>query len=108
MNFPCIIVGRGEAEPEQTLGAGHLTAWRFDLSVFGEPAAKIELAQDRLDPLFAVSSSTGCVFGALAADRTLGGTAHSTFVRRIGEDSQFDISENVSVLGAIVEVEVWA
>ncbi len=103
--FPCVSVSRGAAEPEQVLGRGDLTRWRFDLYVFA--GGGYEVGQDNLDPYLA-TSSTGGIFGAIAADRTLGGTVHSTFVRRIGEDSQFELGDDRLAIGAVIELEIWA
>lgn len=108
LNPPCAIVDLVGAEPEQTMGRGELTRYDFDLHVLMPLAGGWENAQDRLDPLLA-TSSTGGLFGAIAADRTLGGAAHTTFVKALPRDYERRIvDENIEILAVTVPVEVWA
>ena len=107
INPPCAVIGLGEAEPEQTLGRGDLTRWNFDLYLFQSLAGGYENAQDRMDVLLA-TSSTGGVYGAIAADRTLGGRAHSTFIKGFRDYDQININEQLAYMGAIVDAEIWA
>ena len=106
-NLPCAIVRRGIAEPEQTLGRGDLTKWLFEVYVFTGLAAGYEQAQDNINP-FLATSSTGGVFGAIDADRTLGGAAITTFVKAFREDDQYDFAEAMSYQGTVFDIEVWA
>jgi len=105
--LPCAIIGRGAAEPEQTFGRGDLTKWLWDIHVLVSLAPGYEGAQDRLDPLIA-TSSTGGIYGALHADRTLGGTVDTLFIRTLGEDDQVEIQESVAYQGYLATVEAWA
>ena len=110
LNPPCIVVDLIDAEPEQAMGAvgARLTRYDFDLNIMMPLAGGWENAQDRLDPLLA-TSSTGGVFGAIAGDRTLGGTVHSTFVKGLPRDYERRvIDESIEVLAATVPIEIWA
>ena len=77
---PCAIVMPGEAEYEQQFGDGRLARLEFEIYLFASLAPGYEQAQRALDPLIA-TSSTGGVYGAIHADRTLGSAVHTTFVR---------------------------
>ena len=105
--LPAIIVGRGEAEPEQTFGRGDLTKWDWEVHVLVGLQPGYEIAQDTLDPLIA-TSSTGGVYGALHADRTLGGTVDTLFVKSFGPDEQVEIQEAIAYQGYMASVEIWA
>ncbi len=108
INMPCGIVDLTGAEPEQTMGRGELTLYRFDVEVLYSLAGGWENAQDQLDVLLA-TSSTGGVFGAIAADRTLGGVAHSTFIRALPRAYERRVlDEQREALAATVPLEVWA
>ena len=107
LNPPCAVVDVLEAEPEQVMGRGDLTRWTVNVHLFMSLAAGPENAQDRLDPLLA-TSSTGGVFGAIAADRTLGGIAHATFIKGHSDYMPYVIDENISYEGVRTELEVWA
>lgn len=107
INPPCAVIRRTNAEPEQTFGRGDLTRYTFDLYLFGTMAGGYESAQDNMDRYLSVTS-TGGVFGAIAADRTLGGVVDTTFVRNFREDDELSIAENVSFQAFVGEVECWA
>ena len=110
LNPPCVVIDLIDAEPEQAMGrtGSELTRYDFDLNVMQPLAGGWENAQDRLDPLLA-TSSTGGVFGAIAADRTLGGNVHTTLVKGLPRDYERRvIDESIEVLAATVNVEVWA
>lgn len=107
LNPPCAVLLPGVAEPEQTFGRGDLTRWTFDLYLFAPLSGGYDNGQEQLDPLLA-TSSTGGVFGMIAADRTLGGVVDSVFVQAFRDYDQYPISENLDCLGAVVNLEVWA
>lgn len=104
--FPCAIVTRTRSDPEQALGRGDLTRWELEVHLLAKMAPGYETAQDTLDPLIA-TSSTGGVFGAIAADRTLGGVVHTTFVRGFREDDQDELALQLSALTVVAELECW-
>ena len=106
VNVPCVIVDGPTAEPEQTFGRGELTRWSFPLYVLVNSAGGAEQGQDNLDPYLA-TSSTGGIFGAIAADRTLAGTVDTVFVKAIRDYAPIEIEENRVYMGAIVDCEVW-
>ena len=95
------------AEHEQTFGRGDLTKWPIDVYVFVSLAPGLEQSQDNLDPLLA-TSSTGGIYGAIQADRTLGGVVSTTFVQNMHDYDQFDADQSLSYAGAIVSVECWS
>ena len=107
MDFPCAVITRGRAEPEQTMGRGDLTRWEFEVYLLASLAPNYEGAQDRLDT-FINTSSTGGVYTAIHNDRTLGGAASYTFVMGIREDEQVELTESLAAMGAVVELQVWA
>lgn len=108
INAPCAVVDLVTAEPEQTMGRGELTKYDFIIEVLCPLSGGWENAQDQIDPLLA-TSSTGGVFGAIAGDRTLGGVAHSTFVRSLPRDYQRQVvDDQLEYLTATVGLEVWA
>lgn len=106
-DYPCAVITRGRAEPEQTFGRGDLTKWEFEIYLLASLAPGYEMAQDRLDG-FINTSSTGGVYSAIHADRTLGGIAAGTFVAGIREDEQVELSDSLAVLGAVCEITIWA
>ena len=107
INPPCAVIRRANMEPEQTFGRGDLTKYAFELYLFGSLAGGYENAQDNMDKYLSVTS-TGGVFGAIAADRTLGGVVDTTFVRNLREDDQWTVAENVDFQGFVADVECWA
>ncbi len=107
LNVPCVIVDVGEAEPEQTFGRGDLTRWTFPLYVLVNSAGGPEQGQDNLDPYLA-TSSTGGIFGAIAADRTLGGTVDTVFVKGYRDYDPQVVDDNLMYQGCIIDLEVWA
>ncbi len=108
INMPALIVDLTGGEPEQTLGRGELTRYDFDIEVLYSLAGGWENAQDQLDVLLA-TSSTGGVFGAIAADRTLGGAAHGTFIRGLPRVYERRILDGErEALAATIPCEVWA
>lgn len=106
-DFPCVIIGRGTMEPEQTFGRGDLTRYLFELYLLAPLTPGYEAAQDKIDP-FLATSSTGGIYGAIHADRTLGGAVQNTFVTSVADDEQFDLGDGREVIGAIVNLEIWA
>ena len=107
VNTPCAIIRRARAEPEQTFGRGDLTKWAFELYVFTTLAPGYQQAQDNIDRYIA-TSSTGGIYGAIHADRTLGGTVASTFVKGFSPDDQYDFGPDVVYQGFVAEVECWS
>ena len=110
LNPPCMVVDLIDAEPEQAMGniGGQLTRYDFDINVLYPLKGGWENAQDALDPLFA-TSSTGGVYGAIAGDRTLGGVAHSTFVRGLPRDYQRQVyDDGLELMAGTIPVEIWA
>lgn len=106
-NFPCAVIDRVHSEPEQALGRGELTRWGLEVYLLASLAPGYSAAIERLDPYLA-TSSTGGVFGAIAADRTLGGVVHSTFVQGYREDEQIDLGSQLSAVGIVIELEAWS
>ena len=107
IDVPCAIIKRGQAEPEQTFGRGDLTMWPFEIYVFVSGAGGFENAQDNADP-FAATSSTGGIYGAINADRTLGGVVASTFIKQIREDTDWQVGDGIDFYGFVAEVECWS
>lgn len=108
LNPPCAVIDVLSGEPEQTLGRGELTRYDVTVEVLQPLAGGWENAQDRMDPLLA-TSSTGGVFGAIAGDRTLGGTVHGVFVT--GLPSAYErriIDESLECLAATIPLTIWA
>ena len=107
VNPPCAVIEITDAEPEQTMGRGDLTRYNVNLHLLMPLAGGWENAQDRLDPLM-TTSSTGGVFGAIHADRTLGGAVQATFVRSLPREYERRIiDDNLECLAATVPLEVW-
>lgn len=104
---PCAIITRGVAEPEQTLGRGELTKWNFEVYVFVTGAGGMKNGQ-QVSQQFVATSSTGGVFGALVADRTLGGICDAIFIKNFREDTDWQVAENVDFFGYVTDVEVWS
>lgn len=108
INAPCAVVDFVAGEPEQTMGRGNLTRYDFTIDLLMPLAGGWENAQDRLDPLLA-TSSTGGVFGAIAADRTLGGYSQGTFFKNLPQSYERRvIDENIELLAATIALEVWS
>lgn len=108
LNFPCAVIDVGPSEPLQTLGRGDLTKWTFQVYVLAGMAGDYAQGSDNLDG-FLATSSTGGIFGAIAADPRLGNTVDTVFVRNTpGQYNQFEINENQSVMGAVIDLETWS
>ena len=107
VNVPCVIIRRGVTEPEQNLGTGTITKYMFELYVLASLSGGYEQAQDNIDPYLA-TSSTGGIYGAINADRTLGGVVAATFVKAFSEDDQLEFSENMTYQSFKADVECWA
>ena len=106
LNVPCAIVDVGAAEPEQTFGRGDLTRWEFPVFLLVNSAGGPEQGQDNLDP-FLATSSTGGVYGAIHADRTLGGTVDTCFVKGMRDYDPQVVDDNLIYQGCVIDVEVW-
>ena len=106
-NLPCLVIDRQTAEPEQTFGNGQFALWKFNVVALVSLAGGYETAQDSLDKLTGVSS-TGTVFGAISADSTLGGVVSFVNVVAWGDDQQMDLTPDLSALGVVFDLEVWA
>lgn len=106
-NMPCAILMPPRSEPEQTFGRGDLTRWNIEVYVFHALTPGYEQANDLLDPLLA-TSSTGGIYGAIHADRTLGGAVDWTSIKDHRDYGQFEQQEGVGYWGAIVDLEVWS
>ena len=104
LNPPCAVVAVGPSEPEQVFGRGDLTRWEFPVSVFVAMAPGLDQAQRNLD-LYLATSSTGGIFGAIAADRTLGGAVDTVIVR--GWRDYEPVEQAPELLGATCDLEVW-
>ena len=104
---PFAVLEQVSAEHEQTLGRGDMTRWAVDVKLMVSLAAGYEQAQNSLDAYLA-TSSTGGVFGAIAADRTLGGVVSGVFVPSISGYDQYEMGETLAYMGAIVRCEVWS
>ena len=104
LNFPCAVIGVGTAQYEQTLGPNPDTDVRLEVQLLVSGAPGLARAQRNLDPYLS-TSSTGSVFGAIKADRTLGGVVQSSFVHgwRDYGPQDLDIGQ---ALGVIIDVEV--
>lgn len=107
LNVPCAVIDDPEAEPEQTFGRGELTQWRVPVWLFVSLAPGPEQAADNLAPLLA-TSSTGGIFGAVDADRRLGGAVDTTLVRRYRDHGEINVAEGAAYYGAVVDLELWA
>lgn len=107
LNPPCAVISPARQEPEQTFGRGDLSKWEFDVLVMVKGGQGREPAQDALDA-YTATSSTGGIFGAIAADRTLGGTVDDTFVKSISEYGDVEITQDVFLMGCTVGVECWS
>lgn len=105
LNVPCAVIMTPSAEPEQVFGRGDLTRWDVSVHLFVSLAPDAEQAQRHLDPYLA-TSSTGGVFGAVAADRTLGGAVDTVFDRGYSDYAQQE--ELPEYLGATVNLELWS
>ena len=54
------------------------------------------------------TSSTGGIFGAIAADRTLGGVVDHTFVKSMSDYGDIEVTQDVMHLGCTYLVECWS
>lgn len=106
-NVPCAIIDEIDAEPLQTFGRGDMTRWSMDVWVLTTFAPGVEQAIDNTDPYFA-TSSTGGIFGAIAADPTLGGAVHYTFVKGFRDFDTINVGESLTYQGAVASLEMWA
>lgn len=106
-NPPCAVVQLADAQPEQVFGRGDLTKWDFAIYVLVSGAGGYDRAQQNLDPYLA-TSSTGGIFGAIAADRRLASTVSDTFVRGYRDYDAFDAGDGVQYVGAVIDVECWS
>jgi len=102
---PCVVVQPAGGEYDQTFGKVAASLHRFELHVFVTGAGGVAASQSLLDPYLA-TGSTGSIYGAIDADRTLGGSVWSTFVRGYREYGVQEIGEGLQYLGAVVDVEV--
>ena len=107
LNTPCAIIDLSDAEPEQTFGRGELTRWNFNVHLLASVGGGLENAQDVLDPLLA-TSSTGGIFGAIAADRTLGGRVDTCLVKGYRDHQPVEIGENLVLYGVVCDLEAWS
>lgn len=108
LNLPCAVIDMTGSEPEQTFGRGDLTRWDFQLYVLTGTAGGVDQAQKAIDP-FLATSSTGGVFGAIAADRTLGGAVDTVFVRGTRDYGLIDLpNTDLMLQGAVIDLEMWA
>lgn len=106
LNPPCATIMPTRGEPEQTFGRGDLTKWEFDVTVL-VPGAQGRLdAQDQLDK-YTATSSTGGIFGAIAADRTLGGVVDTTFFKAMSDYGEVEIAQDVMLMGVTISLECW-
>ena len=103
---PCAVIDSDQSEPEQTF-AGTLTRWTFPVQLYVPQAPGFEQAQDTLDALLA-TSSTGGIYGAIAADRTLGGAVDTVFVKGHRDYGLQELAEGVYVQAAVIDLEVWS
>ncbi len=105
--LPCAIVGEPAGEYDQTVGGSAASVHRFPVQVYVSAAGGLAQGQKNLDPLLA-SSSTGGVYGAINADRTLGGAVWWTAIRGYRDYSPAGGNEQQppTLMGAIVDVEV--
>lgn len=104
---PCAIIRQGEGNPEQTFGRGDTPSmWMMEVQLLTTLAPGMSQAQTSLDP-FLTTSSTGGVFGAIAADRTLGGVVDTVFVKLIRDYDPVAVGEDVQFMGSLVELECW-
>ena len=105
---PCVIIRQGEGNPEQTFGRGDVPSrWTMELQLLCTMAPGMSQAQNSLDPYLA-TSSTGGVFGAIAADRTLAGAVDTVFVKSMRDYDPVSVGEDVYYMGSVVELECWA
>lgn len=107
LNPPCAVIVPVRSESEQTFGRGDLTRWEFEVNVLVPAAGGRDPAQDRLD-VYTATSSTGGIFGAIAADRTLGGVVDDTFIKSMSEYGDVEIAQDVMLAGCTVGIECWS
>ncbi len=107
LNPPCVVISPARQEPEQTFGRGDLAKYEFDILVMVKGGQGREPAQDALDT-YPATSSTGGIFGALAADRTLGGVVDHTFVKSLSDYGDIEVTQDITHLGCNVLVECWS
>ena len=107
LNVPCVVIGPQRTEPEQTFGRGDLSRYEFDITVMVKGAQGRDAAQDALDT-YTATSSTGGIFGAIAADRTLGGVVDHTFVKSMSDYGDIEVTQDVMHLGCTYLVECWS
>ena len=55
-----------------------------------------------------ISGPTGGIYGAIHADRTLGGVVHYTFVNGFRDFNPIEVGDSISYIGAIAGVEMWS
>lgn len=107
LNLPCAIISPARQEPGQVFGRGDLSRWEFDVMVLVKGAQGREAAQDALDT-YTATSSTGGIFGAIAADRTLGGVVDDTFVKSVSDYGDVEVAQDVMHMGCSVLLELWS
>lgn len=104
--FPCAIIHLGGAEPEQTFGRGDMTKWDFEVDLRVSPSPGPDIAQQNLDPYLA-TSSTGGIFGTIAADRRLNNTVIGTMVKGFRDYDLRDEGDGILYVGAMIDLEIW-
>lgn len=104
---PCAVVLPNQGLYEQTFGRGDMTQHQFELHLFVTLAGGIRNAEENLD-VYMAASSTGGVYGAIHADRTLGGRAAYSSIRGYRDYGIKEIGTNMEFLGVTVDVEVWS
>lgn len=102
---PAAIIKPPSAEYAQTFGNGNLTRYTFPILLLVQIGTLAD-AQDALDT-YLTPTGASSIRAAIKADRTLGGVAHTAFVRGASQYSGKQVSDK-ELLGAEVEVEVWA
>lgn len=104
-SLPVAIVQPASGRYEQNFGNGQLTIHKFEVDLF-VGMGDLPSAQDAMDRYLA-ASSTGGVYGAIHADRTLGGRAVTSFIRAYRKYEIRDFG-SVDLLGVTLDIEVWS
>lgn len=102
---PGAIVMPVGGEYDQVMGDNPDTVYKFEITV-GVQLGKYETAQDKVDEYVSPAGARS-VRAAINGDRTLGGIAVKSWVRRFRDYGTLDINGN-EYAGVIFDVEVYA
>lgn len=106
VDLPCVLVHLDRGTAPYAFGRGDFEPQTYQLYAFVSAAPGNDVAQDALDALLA-TSSTGGMYGALSADRTLGGRVSTVLVRGVDGYDVYRQAETEEYWGARMTVEVY-